>query len=203
MSPYPPLSPSHVRTVVRVFREPRWSVSGRLSGVLTRWAQIGLGSPRASALSADLPALPTDARPAARPLGAAQMRQRLDTHKQVGLSGKHENWRSRSVSAQKNEPRYVREKASGRKARQPAIFGSRIRPHKRGSSFVHLPLGVVQIADNVKVDERAAEISNKMFTMFKELQTQKAGLVRMVSVLTAVKRKGNALNLEEDDGDDY
>ncbi|KAJ7207137.1 hypothetical protein GGX14DRAFT_567701 [Mycena pura] len=48
------------------------------------------------------------------------------------------------------------------------------------------------IADNVKVDERAAEIPNKMFTMFKELQTQKAGLVRMVSVLTA----------EEDDGDD-
>ncbi|KAJ7220153.1 hypothetical protein GGX14DRAFT_389524 [Mycena pura] len=43
------------------------------------------------------------------------------------------------------------------------------------STFAHLPSGVVQIADNVKVDEWAAEISNKMFTMFEELQTQKAG----------------------------
>ncbi|KAJ7198955.1 hypothetical protein GGX14DRAFT_664555 [Mycena pura] len=72
------------------------------------------------------------------------------------------------------------------------------------STFAHLPSGaiLVQIADNVKVEERAAEISNKTFMMFKEFQTQKAGLVRMVSVLTAVKRKGNVLNLAEDDGDD-
>ena len=39
---------------------------------------------------------------------------------------------------------------------------------------------LVQIADNVKVDERAAEISNKTFTMFKEFQMQKAGISRWV-----------------------
>ncbi|KAJ7055055.1 hypothetical protein C8F01DRAFT_1234841 [Mycena amicta] len=76
------------------------------------------------------------------------------------------------------------------------------------STFSHLPSGaiLVRIAETVKVDDRAAEISNKTFTIFKELQMQKAGLLRMVSTLTAVKRKGNAgvngLDLEEDDGVD-
>ncbi|KAJ7061002.1 hypothetical protein C8F01DRAFT_1253476 [Mycena amicta] len=76
------------------------------------------------------------------------------------------------------------------------------------STFSHLPSGaiLVRIAKTVKVDDHAAEISNKTFTIFKELQTQKAGLLRMVSTLTAVKRKGNAgvngLDLEEDDGAD-
>ena len=76
------------------------------------------------------------------------------------------------------------------------------------STFAHLPAGaiLVRIADNVKVDDRAAEISNKTFGMFKELQIQKAGLLRMVSVLTAVRRKGIAgvsgLDLEDDDGVD-
>ncbi|KAJ7206383.1 hypothetical protein GGX14DRAFT_568353 [Mycena pura] len=85
-------------------------------------------------------------------------------------------------------------------------------------TFTHqLPTSaiLVRIADNVNVDDRAAEISNKRFRMFKELQIQMAGLLRMVSVLTAVKRKGNltavkrkgnsgvsGLDLEDDDGVD-
>ncbi|KAJ7223516.1 hypothetical protein GGX14DRAFT_558086 [Mycena pura] len=61
-------------------------------------------------------------------------------------------------------------------------------------TFTHqLPTGaiLVRIADNVNVDDRAAEISNKRFRMFKELQIQMAGLLRMVG-----------LDLEDDDGVD-
>ncbi|KAJ7206814.1 hypothetical protein GGX14DRAFT_396743 [Mycena pura] len=58
-------------------------------------------------------------------------------------------------------------------------------------SLICPPAVLVRIADNVNVDDRAAEISNKTFG-FKKLQIQKAGPLRMVSVLIAVKRKGNS-----------
>ncbi|KAJ7206595.1 hypothetical protein GGX14DRAFT_396981 [Mycena pura] len=76
-------------------------------------------------------------------------------------------------------------------------------------TFAHLCAGTisVRIADNVNVDDRAAEISNETFGMFKELQIQKAGLLTVVCLQPpAVKRKGNSgvsgLDLEEDDGVD-
>ncbi|KAJ7195779.1 hypothetical protein GGX14DRAFT_403746 [Mycena pura] len=50
-------------------------------------------------------------------------------------------------------------------------------------TLAHLPAGaiLVHIAENVNVDDRAGEISNKTFGMFKELQIQKAGLLSAYS----------------------
>ncbi|KAJ7216079.1 hypothetical protein GGX14DRAFT_562518 [Mycena pura] len=50
-------------------------------------------------------------------------------------------------------------------------------------TLAHLLAGaiLVHIADNVNVDDRAGEISNKTFGMFKELQIQKAGLLSAYS----------------------
>ncbi|KAJ7229211.1 hypothetical protein GGX14DRAFT_385475 [Mycena pura] len=67
------------------------------------------------------------------------------------------------------------------------------------STFAHLPSGaiLVCIAETVNISECAAKISKKTLANFTELQTEKAGLTRMVAALMAVQRKG--ANGDEDD----
>ncbi|KAJ7215937.1 hypothetical protein GGX14DRAFT_562383 [Mycena pura] len=80
------------------------------------------------------------------------------------------------------------------------------------STFAHLPSSaiVVHISDNVvDSDERVVEVSEKLFTRittFKDLVSEKTGVIRMVTVLTTVQRKDsantNVLEVEEDGVDD-
>ncbi|KAJ7200516.1 hypothetical protein GGX14DRAFT_659720 [Mycena pura] len=56
--------------------------------------------------------------------------------------------------------------------------------------FIHEGAILVHISDNVVVNERVAEVS-KVFTTFKDLVLYKAGVIRMVTVLTTVQRKGS------------
>ena len=73
------------------------------------------------------------------------------------------------------------------------------------SHFAHLASGaVLRIADGVHVDDHAAEVSKKTAALFVGLQHEKAGVLRMVTVLTTVQRKGasniSIADVEEDDG---
>ncbi|KAJ7192521.1 hypothetical protein GGX14DRAFT_578086 [Mycena pura] len=56
---------------------------------------------------------------------------------------------------------------------------------------------LIVAAVTVNINECAAEISKKTLAIFTELQTEKAGLTRMVAALMAVQRKGT--NGDEDD----
>ncbi|KAJ7220766.1 hypothetical protein GGX14DRAFT_389160 [Mycena pura] len=75
------------------------------------------------------------------------------------------------------------------------------------STFAYLLSGAILIwvPDGVKVTERSAEVSKKI-ALFTELLREKAGVMRMVTVLTTVQRKSggnvNVLDIEEDDGVD-
>ncbi|KAJ7219039.1 hypothetical protein GGX14DRAFT_389730 [Mycena pura] len=76
------------------------------------------------------------------------------------------------------------------------------------STFAHLPSGaiLVHISNNVILNKHVAEVSKKVFNTFKDLVSEKAGVIRMVTVLTMVQRKGsantNVLEVEEEDGVD-
>ncbi|KAJ7224508.1 hypothetical protein GGX14DRAFT_387187 [Mycena pura] len=76
------------------------------------------------------------------------------------------------------------------------------------STFAYLLSGeiLIRVPDGVKVTERSAEVSKKTIALFTELLREKAGVMRMVTVLTTVQRKSggnvNVLDIEEDDGVD-
>ncbi|KAJ7187518.1 hypothetical protein GGX14DRAFT_409122 [Mycena pura] len=76
------------------------------------------------------------------------------------------------------------------------------------STFAYLLSGaiLIRVPDGVKVTERSAEVSKKMIALFTDLLREKAGVMRMVTVLTTVQRKSggnvNVLDIEEDDGVD-
>ncbi|KAJ7191853.1 hypothetical protein GGX14DRAFT_596768 [Mycena pura] len=123
--------------------------------------------------------------------------------KGCGKGGRHD-WVSRSTNIGEVSYAVARtyEHSGGRSFRRihqsAAILGL--------STFAHLPSGaiIVRVPDGINLTERSAEVSKKTIAMFTELQREKAGLIRMVTVLTTVQRKSganiNVLDLEEDDG---
>ncbi|KAJ7050250.1 hypothetical protein C8F01DRAFT_1092627 [Mycena amicta] len=88
---------------------------------------------------------------------------------------------------------------SGQKTAWAPGVESKIRTKKIGGSELGFRIPLI---DN----ERIAELSKKTFNVYKELILEKAGLIRIVTVLTTVQRKGstnvNVLEVEEDDGVD-
>ncbi|KAK7008262.1 hypothetical protein R3P38DRAFT_2551949, partial [Favolaschia claudopus] len=73
------------------------------------------------------------------------------------------------------------------------------------SRFAHLPNGSVlfRLPDKVVLKQNTAEISSAMAMKYKELQMEKIGLVKAVTVLNTVQRKGqanvNVVDIEEED----
>ncbi|KAJ7194865.1 hypothetical protein GGX14DRAFT_678021 [Mycena pura] len=76
------------------------------------------------------------------------------------------------------------------------------------STFAHLLSGAILIwvPDGVNVTDHSAEMSKKTIALFTELLREKAGVMRMITVLTTVQRKSggnvNVLDIEEDNGVD-
>ncbi|KAF7371887.1 hypothetical protein MVEN_00046000 [Mycena venus] len=73
------------------------------------------------------------------------------------------------------------------------------------SRFAHLPAGsiILRISDQVKLKGNMAEVMPATALKYKELQSEQRELVRMVTVLNTVQRRGkantNVMDLEEED----
>ncbi|KAJ7458018.1 hypothetical protein B0H11DRAFT_1738037, partial [Mycena galericulata] len=73
------------------------------------------------------------------------------------------------------------------------------------SRFAHLPPGsiLVQVPDKVKLTAAMAEVSRNTAILLQTLKDELPGLIRMVTKLNTVQRKGkgnvNILDIEEED----
>ncbi|KAJ7234775.1 hypothetical protein B0H12DRAFT_1027852 [Mycena haematopus] len=76
------------------------------------------------------------------------------------------------------------------------------------SRFAHLLSGsiLVRIMDPINLTTNGAEVSRQTAALLRQLQDEKSGLIRMVTILNTVQRKGagnvNVMDVEEDDGVD-
>ncbi|KAJ7206417.1 hypothetical protein GGX14DRAFT_397221 [Mycena pura] len=63
------------------------------------------------------------------------------------------------------------------------------------STFAYLLSGaiLIRVPDGVKVTERSAEVSKETIALFTELLREKAGVMRMVTVLTTIPRYRGSL----------
>ncbi|KAJ7204642.1 hypothetical protein GGX14DRAFT_368541 [Mycena pura] len=74
------------------------------------------------------------------------------------------------------------------------------------SRFAHLPAGsiILRVPDKVKLKENVAEVSTAMALKYRELKSEQEELIKMVTALNTVQRKGQAninimdVNEEED-----